>query len=99
MSLTSEELKKLVTEYIKEDWPELAGIEPTIQEEERSIPREAETKLGLAHPRTIPAKVKVFTFKKDVTAEDGAKIPMVSRITVDENGNIIKATGNKAPRI
>jgi hypothetical protein len=94
MSLTSEELKKLVKEYIKKDSPELADQEPTIQEEERSVTPEVETKLGIAHPKKIPAKVNVFTFKKNVTAEDGATIPIVYKITVDDNGNIIKATGN-----
>lgn len=94
MTLTSEELKKLVMEYIKKDDPALAGIEPSVQEEERSIPVTVERKLGLLHQKKIPSKVKVFTFKKIVTAEDGAKIPIVSRVTVDENGNIIKSTGN-----
>ncbi len=94
MTLTPEELKKIVMEYIKKDSPELADAEPVVQEEERSIPQNVERKLGLSRPKKIPKKVKVFTFKKNVTAEDGAKIPIVSRITVDENGNIIKSTGN-----
>jgi hypothetical protein len=38
--------------------------------------------------------VNVFTFKKTVTAEDGAKIPIITRITVDGDGNVLKATGN-----
>ena len=38
--------------------------------------------------------VKVLTYKKMVTAEDGAKLPIVTRVTVDEDGNIIKTTGN-----
>jgi hypothetical protein len=94
MSLISEDLKKIAMEYIKEYSPELSDEEPTIQEEERKITHEVERKLGLPYPKKIPSKVKVFTFKKTVTAEDGAKIPIVSRITMDENGNIIKATGN-----
>jgi hypothetical protein len=94
MALKTEELKKLAKEYIQKESPELADEEPTVQEEERVISHETERKLGLEHPKKIPTKVKVFTFKKIVTAEDGAKIPIVSRITVDENGNIIKATGN-----
>ena len=94
MTLTNEELKKLVKKYVKEESPELADEEPTIQEEVRSIPPAVGRKLGVPQPKKIPTKVKVFTFKKMVTAEDGAKIPIVSRITVDENGNIIKSTGN-----
>ena len=94
MTLSSEELKKLVLAYVKKDSPEFADVEPSVQEEERSIHQPVERKLGLLHPKKIPSKVTVFTFKKVVTAEDGAKIPVVNRITVDENGNIIKATGN-----
>ena len=94
MTLSSEELKKLVVAYVKKDSPEFADVEPSVQEEERSIPQTVERKLGLSHPKKIPSKVTVFTFKKVVIAEDGAKIPVVSRVTVDENGNIIKVTGN-----
>ncbi len=94
MSLTEEELKKIAKEFIKTDTPELADQEPTVQDEERSVPREVECKLGIEHLKTTPSSVKVFTFKKTVIAEDGAKIPIVSRVTIDENGNIIKATGN-----
>ncbi|MCP4117985.1 MAG: hypothetical protein GY737_21820 [Desulfobacteraceae bacterium] len=94
MTLSAEELKKIAQEYVKEDFPELADVAPTVQEEERAVSREVEAKLGLGQPKAIPAKVRVFTFKKTVKAEDGANIPIVSRITMDENGNIIKATGN-----
>jgi len=94
MTLTSEELKKIVKEYINEDSPEYKDVEPTIKEEERGIPQEVEKKLGLEHPIKTPTKVMVFTFKKTVTAEDGAKIPIVSKVTIDENGNIIRSTGN-----
>lgn len=94
MTLTSEQLVKIATEHIKKESPELKDVEPTIQEEERSIPQKVERKLGLVHPKKTPTNVKVFTFKKTVTAEDGAKIPIVSKVTIDENGNIIKSTGN-----
>lgn len=94
MSLTDEELKKIAKEFIKTDTPELADQEPTVQDEKRSVPKEIESKLGLEHPKVVPSNVKVFTFQKTVIAEDGAKIPIVSRVTIDENGNIIKATGN-----
>jgi D-aminopeptidase len=94
MTLTSEQLKKIATEHIKKESPELKDVEPTIQEEERSIPQKVERKLGLEHPKKTPANAKVFTFKKTVTAEDGAQIPIVSKVTIDENGNIIKSTGN-----
>lgn len=95
MTLTSEQLKKIVKEHIKKESPEFKDVEPTIQEEERSVPQKVERKLGIAHPKKTPTKVKVFMFKKIVTTEDGAKIPIVSRVTVDaETGEILKSTGN-----
>ncbi len=95
MTITSEQLKKIVKDYIKKDSPEMKDVEPTIQEEERSIPQKVERKLGLVRSKKIPTKVRVFTFKKIVTTEDGAKIPIVSKVTVDaETGEILKSTGN-----
>lgn len=91
--LTSEQLK-IVKEHIKKESPEFKDVEPTIREEERTLPPEVERKLGIVHPKKTPTKVKVFTFKKIVTAEDGTKIPIVSKVTIDESGNIIKSTGN-----
>lgn len=93
MPLTDNELKKMVKGYIKENSPELADEEPTISEESYEIAEGVQRKLGLRMPKST-RKVKVLTYKKMVTAEDGAKIPIVARVTVDENGNIVKTTGN-----
>ena len=93
MALKEDELKKLVRGYIKEKSPQLADEEPIISEESYEIPQGVQRKLGLRVPRSLK-KVKVLTYRKMVTAEDGAKIPIVARVTVDENGNIIKSTGN-----
>ncbi len=95
MTLTEEQLKKIVKDHIKKESPEFKDVEPTIKEEERSIPQKVERKLGLVHPKKIPTKVKVFTFKKIITTEDGTKIPIVSRVTVAaDTGEILKSTGN-----
>jgi hypothetical protein len=94
MALTIDQLKQIAREYVQKDAPDLAAEEPIHQEEERTVGPGARAKLGLPQAKTIPARVNVFTFKKTVTAEDGAKIPIVSRITVDADGNVIKATGN-----
>ena len=68
--------------------------EPTHQAETRVVDRGTQAKLGLSQPHAIAAKVNVFTFKKTVTAEDSAKIPIVTRVTVDGDGNVLKITGN-----
>jgi hypothetical protein len=94
MTLSIDQIKQIAKDHIQKDSPDLAGVEPTHQEETRAVDRGTQAKLGLPQPHTIPAKVNVFTFKKTVTAEDGAKIPIVTRVTVDGDGNVIKTTGN-----
>lgn len=94
MTLSIDQLKQIAKDYLQKDSPDLAGVEPSHQEEARTVDRAPQAKLGLPQAHTIPAKVNVFTFKKTVTAEDGAKIPIVTRITVDGDGNVLKATGN-----
>ncbi|MBN1930524.1 MAG: hypothetical protein JW786_02810 [Desulfobacterales bacterium] len=94
MTLTVEQLKQIAKDYIRKDSPDLAAEEPTHQEEDRIVDKAAGAKLGLGHPKKIPTKVSVFTFKKIAIAEDGAKIPIVARVTVDADGNVVKATGN-----
>ena len=94
MTLSIDQLKQIAKDHIQKDSPALAGVEPTHQEEMRTVDRGPQAKLGLRQPHAIPAKVNVFTFKKTVTAEDGAKIPIVTRVTVDGDGNVIKTTGN-----
>lgn len=94
MTLSIDRLKQIAQDHIQKDYPDLAGVEPTHQEETRAVDRGTQAKLGLPQPHAIPAKVNVFTFKKTVTAEDGAKIPIVTRVTVDGDGNVIKMTGN-----
>jgi len=94
MTLSIDQLKQIAKDYVQKDSPDLAAVEPTHQEEARTVDPRAQAKLGLPQPHSIPAKVNVFTFKNTVTAEDGAKIPIVTRITVDADGNVLKASGN-----
>jgi hypothetical protein len=94
MNEVKEEIKKKVREFIAMESPELAGEEPKITTEEAVTTPEVEAKLGIPHVHAIPKKVQVFTFKKIVVAEDGVKLHRVTRVTVDEDGNIIKSTGN-----
>jgi hypothetical protein len=65
MTLTSEQLKKIATEHIKKEYPELKDVEPTIQEEERSIPQKVERKLGLEHPKKNTYKCKGIYFQEN----------------------------------
>lgn len=94
MTLGPKELKKVVMDYVGEAAPEFAGTEPVATEEMQGVPSALSKKLGIKSTAKDAPKVTVFTFQKVVTAEDGAQIPIVNRITVDEDGNIIKFTGN-----
>ena len=93
MALTDKELKKMVKGYMEKNSPELADEEPVISVESYEIPEGVARKLGVSMPKSAKT-VEVLTYKKMVTAEDGAKLPIVTRVTVDQDGNIIKTTGN-----
>jgi hypothetical protein len=94
MALKDDELKKIARDAIVKSSPGLADVEPIVSEEERFVPAAVGRKLAIDHKKAVAKKTKVFTFKKTVIADDGAKIPVVTRITMDENGNILKSSGN-----
>ncbi len=96
-------IKKIKEKVIKES-PEFKDVEPTITEEVLEIPgkiKEKMKKMGKEIKETNQTKqefekkkIKTITFKRFAVAEDGAKIPIVLRLTVDEKGNILKESGN-----
>ena len=89
------EIKKMIMDTVVKDSPEMEGIEPkmkVIKSGELVVPKKTTEKLGLSEART--KKRYRFSFRKKVTAEDGAEIPIVVHVTTDEEGNIIKYTGN-----
>jgi len=89
------EIKKMITDTVVKDSPELKGIEPTIKiikSGELVVSKKTTDKLGLPEAKT--KERYRFSFRKKVIAEDGAEIPIVVHVTTDEKGNIIKYTGN-----
>ena len=91
-------IKKIKEKVVKEN-PEFKGVEPIVKEEILEVPEGIKKKMkrlggGIPDSKTAPKKVKVLTFKRFAMAEDGVKIPIVLTVTVDEQGNIIKETGN-----
>ncbi len=93
-------IKKIKEKVINEN-PEFKDVEPIVNEEVLEIPagiKEKMKKMGkeINQPKQgfEKKKIKTITFKRFVIAEDGAKIPIVLRITVDEKGNILKESGN-----
>jgi len=96
-------IKKLKEKVIKEN-PEFKDVEPIVKEEVLEIPetiKEKMKKMGKEIKEINQTKqgfekkkIKTITFKRFAVAEDGAKIPIVLRLTVDEKGNILKESGN-----
>jgi len=95
-------IKKIKEKVIKEN-PEFKDVEPIVKEEVLEIPETIkekmkkmgkEIKTNQSKQKFEGKKIKTITFKRFATAEDGAKIPIVLRLTVDEKGNILKESGN-----
>ncbi|MDI6729965.1 MAG: hypothetical protein QMD06_00255 [Candidatus Altarchaeum sp.] len=96
-------IKKIKEKVINEN-PEFKDAEIVIKEEILEIPgeiKEKMKKIGKEIKETNQPKqgfekkkIKTITFKRFAIAEDGAKIPIILRFTVDEKGNILKESGN-----
>jgi len=92
-------IKKIKEKVVREN-SEFKDVEPIVKEEVLEIPGEIKEKMKKmgkeikSQPKFEEKKIKTLTFKKFAVAEDGAKIPIVLRITVDERGNILKESGN-----
>lgn len=65
----------------REVLPEMAGVEPTIST------RVAHGKGG--------ATVHILTFRKEITLPDGACLKRIVRVTMDEQGEILKISSSK----
>lgn len=101
--MISEEILKKIKEKVEKEDPIFKGVEPIISEEKveveevEKINKKIRKIRGIGTSETnknFPEKMTVMTFKKTAIAEDGAKIPIVRRITINEKGEIIKDTGN-----
>ena len=71
--------KKLV----RAEFPEMAGAEPSID------PNKARSKDGTAR------SVFVLTFKKSIPLPDGEQLRRVVRVTMDQEGEVIKLSASK----
>jgi len=65
----------------REAAPEMAGVEPSIST------RVAHGKSG--------ATVHILTFQKEMRLPDGARLKRVVRVTMDEQGEILKVSSSK----
>lgn len=78
-------------QQILEAYPEMEGAEMRILPFQPA-PQEAAVaeKLGLPAPKEPPEPRYVVTLRREIQAEDGITIPLVVRITVNAEGEIIK---------
>jgi hypothetical protein len=93
-------------QYLKEHFPYMEGGEISVSARDTNAPSpEILTKLfdtpspsWLQKPagsKETSPRLHVVTSRKMFQAEDGTPITRIARITVDEDGNVVKATVSK----
>lgn len=81
-------LKDTVEKYVKENFSEFSGINPTLKEI-KTDSRIFEKRLKI---KIKPLERKIFSF---VYVKDGKGFKKVLKITVDEEGKILKIAHNR----
>ncbi len=80
-----------VCQRILEDHPEMEGAEAAVARVSRPAGQaEAAAKVGLPAVELLGKSLYTITLRKEVEAEDGVMLPLVVRVTVDEQGVIVK---------
>ncbi len=87
----SPETIEQVRRQVLQSYPELEGAEVSVRQQGRS-PEEiaVATRLGMPLPHEAEEPRFSVTFRKMVVAEDGVRIPLTVRVTVDTQGRIVK---------
>lgn len=94
--LIAPEVVERLREQVLRMHPEMAGAEVTVAKR-RETGRAAgvAAKVGLPEIELTPEACYTVTMRKEVTAEDGVIIPLVVRITVDEQGRVVKGRSTR----
>lgn len=78
---------------ISENYPEVHGASPSVEEKQLSVSAEAMKKLNIS---SVPSQKQfIVTFRKEITTEDGTPLQKVVRATLDEQGEVIRVTESK----
>ncbi|MFQ6058518.1 MAG: hypothetical protein ACE5MB_06550 [Anaerolineae bacterium] len=100
--MSPQETLEKVKRHVLEQFPDfseedLAAIEPAVTRKFIRIPPTAARKAGISLAPGEPTRkeVETYAFSKTVEAEDGAKLLRMVKVTVDEEGRIIKSTSSK----
>lgn len=77
---------------VREKFPEMAGVEP-------SLTKKRMVSKGLGRKSSGPdgssMEHYVVTFEKDVSLPGGGSLKRMVRVTVDETGEVVKLTSSK----
>ncbi|MBN2362863.1 hypothetical protein JXL83_01890 [candidate division WOR-3 bacterium] len=79
---------------ILEKLPELSGVDHDVKTVEATPDRKLGKKLGVSFPKKPGKKMRVFTFRRNVTYGESVA-EKITRVTIDEEGLILKVTQSK----
>lgn len=93
--MTEQNLPPEVVEQLREEllqeYPEMAGAEMKVAPRHRPAGQlEIAAKAGFPVVELPEEPFYTVTLRKEVLAEDGVSIPLLVRVTVDAEGNIVK---------
>lgn len=91
--MDKKQIKQIASKAIKKKYPEMKGIEPEIEIMDTEIGKSTFAKVGI--PPTTGKKIWVATFSKEVITEEGLPLNKITRVTLDDSGNIIKISESK----
>jgi hypothetical protein len=93
--------REVARALVARQWPELAGVEPTVTPRGHYTPSAEELqRLGTAAPAAgsnggVSNGEYTFTFAGQVRTPEGYTMPRVARVTVDAHRRVVKATTSK----
>jgi hypothetical protein len=86
--MNKKELKSVVDKYVEKNYKEFFELKPKVKE----IDTEIETFQKKLKIKAIPVKRKLYSF---VYVKDEKPFKKVLKLTVDENGNILKVVESR----
>jgi hypothetical protein len=89
--------REVARALVARQWPELAGIEPTVAPRGRQAPSSEDMRrLGATAPAPAAANTEyTFTFAGQMRTPEGYIMPRIARVTVDAKQRVVKATTSK----
>lgn len=88
-----EQVKKIARDAISEHYPGMVMIEPEIEIMDTGISKSSFKKAGI--PPEAGKSIWIATFRKEETTEEGFPIERITRVTMNEFGEVIKISESK----